>query len=612
MNRPSRSLRALRIALLTMTAGATVASLSLVAGGRSAAREDKDVTAENQALFPPGAVCRGSAAMRGRIRLAQSRTGVSPMGRPQPMPPEEFADSTPPLWEGLGTLSYKITTKSKDAQAFFDQGLRLAFAFNHAEAQRAFRQAQRLDPDCAMCFWGEALVLGPNINMSMMPGAVPPAFTAISKATALAKSATARERELITALAKRYTDDPKADRKPLDEAYATAMREVSAQFPEDDAIATLYAEALMDLSPWDYWQAGGKVPNPQSADIVPTLERVLKRTPDHPGAIHLYIHAVEASDRPERAEAYADRLRGAMPAAGHMVHMPSHIYYRIGRYSDALKVNVEAIAADEKYLAETKAPVGVYRLGYYPHNVHFVLASAQMIGDGKTVIDAAEKLAAVVPDEAAREIVLAQPVKVARYFAHALFSPPETVLALADPGDSMPFVKAMWHYARGIALVGRGDLAAARAEADAIAAIDRTADFSALKRENIPSSEVLQIANHIIRGRVLQAEKKFTDAIGSFEQAASLQAKLPYMEPPYWYYPVRQSLGAVLLQAGRLDEAEKEFEQALRRSPNSGWAYYGLIELAKARGDAAGAKQAQSMLERIWVGDTNALRLSNL
>jgi tetratricopeptide (TPR) repeat protein len=275
-------------------------------------------------------------------------------------------------------------------------------------------------------------------------------------------------------------------------------------------------------------------------------------------------------------------------------------------------VNVEAIAADEKYLAESNAPVGVYRLGYYPHNVHFVLASAQMIGDGKTVIDAAEKLAAVIPDEAAREIVLSQPVKVARYFAHALFSPPETVLALADPGDAMPFVKAIWHYARGVALVARGDPAAARAEADAIAAIDRTGDFSAFKRENIPSNEVLQIATQVLHGRIAQAERNYAAAIERFSQAATLQAELPYMEPPYWYYPVRQSLGAVLLQAGRLEEAEKEFEQALRRAPNNGWAYYGLVELAKARGNAAATKKAEDALAKIWAGDRGALQLSKL
>src|SRR5204863_1306768 len=291
----------------------------------------------------------------------------------------------------------------------------------------------KLDPDCAMCFWGEALVLGPNINLPMQDDAVAPAVAAAEKARALSPKASPREQALIAAVATRYTKDAKADRAPLDAAYASAMAKAAAQFPDDNEIGVLYAESVMDLSPWNYWQPGGREPNPQSAPIVPMLERVLARAPNHPGAIHYYIHAVEASDNPQRAEPYADRLRGAIPGAGHLVHMPSHIYYRIGRYLDALADNKTAIGVDEKYLASTNAPMGVYRLGYYPHNVHFVLASAQMAGDGPTVIAAAEKLRGLIPDEVARVIALVQPVKAAPYFAHALFSPPPPVMALPDP-----------------------------------------------------------------------------------------------------------------------------------------------------------------------------------
>ena len=332
------------------------------------------------------------------LRLAQTEVPRAEMSAASSAP--AFADTEPPLWAGLGSITYKITTANERAQAYFDQGLRLAYAFNHGEAQRAFRMAQKLDPDCAMCFWGEALVLGPNINLPMQEDAVAPAYAAAQKAKALAGKASPREQALIGALAVRYGSDPKAARAPFDAAYAAEMAKVATQFSDDDEIATLYAEAVMDLSPWDYWKPGGREPNPQSVPIVPTLERVLARNPNHPGAIHFYIHAVEASDRPKRAEPYADRLRGAIPGAGHLVHMPSHIYYRVGRYLDALEDNKTAVKVDEKYLADTNAPMGVYRLGYYPHNVHFVMASAQMAGDGQTVIAAAEKLRELIPDEA--------------------------------------------------------------------------------------------------------------------------------------------------------------------------------------------------------------------
>jgi tetratricopeptide (TPR) repeat protein len=547
------------------------------------------------------------------LRLAQTRTEVPPTEMKAAMPAPAFADSDPPLWDGLGSVAYKISTSSAEAQTYFDQGLRLAYAFNHGEAQRAFRKAQKLDPSCAMCFWGEALVLGPNINLPMQEDAVGPAFAAVQRALALsATNASPREQALIAALATRYSQDPKADRAPLDAAYAAAMGKVAADFPDDNEIALLYAEAVMDLSPWNYWQPGGHEPNPQSAPIVPTLERVLAKDPNNPGAIHFYIHAVEASDRPQRAEPYADRLRGAIPGAGHLVHMPSHIYYRVGRYIDALADNKIATTVDEKYLADTNAPMGVYRLGYYPHNVHFVLASAQMAGDGATVIAAAEKLRGLIPDEVARDIAMVHPVKAAPYFAHAQFSGPETILALPDPGDAMPYVKAMWRYSRGIAYASQRNFDAAMAEVGAIVALERTTDFSLLKASGVPGEEVMRLASAAIEGRVAQAQGNFTTAIARFEEAAAIQDTLPYTEPPYWYYPVRQTLAAALLQAGRLAEAEDQFQRALTRAPANGWSYYGLIQVYKARGDATATAQAEAKLAKTWVGDRQLLQVPNL
>ena len=595
----TRSQRLLVSAAAAALGGATL--LTVLAGNfliiADASATDADISpALGGVDFPICHTPAASGLTNVMLRLAQTEVPRAEMSAARPTP--AFADTEPPIWAGLGSVTYKITTANERAQAYFDQGLRLAYAFNHGEAQRAFRVAQKLDPDCAMCFWGEALVLGPNINLPMQEDAIAPAFAAVQKAKALATKAGPREQALIAALALRYSSDPKVARAPFDAAYAAEMAKVVAQFPDDDEIATLYAEAVMDLSPWDYWKPGGQEPNPQSTPIVPTLERVLARNPNHPGAIHFYIHAVEASDRPKRAEPYADRLRGTIPGAGHLVHMPSHIYYRIGRYLDALEDNKTAVKVDEQYLADTNAPMGVYRLGYYPHNVHFVMAAAQMAGDGQTVIAAAEKLRELIPDEAARGIAMVQPVKAAPYFAHALFSSPEIIFALPDPGDTIPYVKAMWLYARGVALAARRDFASAAAAADAIGTLEHTADFKLLKESNIPAQDVLRIAQTLILARVAQAKGDTSIAIAQFEKAAALQDALPYTEPPYWYYPIRQSLAAALLQAGRFDEAEQQFQRALARAPANAWSYFGLAELYKARGNTAAANQAEADLAR--------------
>ncbi|AMN40815.1 tetratricopeptide repeat protein [Rhodoplanes sp. Z2-YC6860] len=605
----------------TLLVGATAALLGGVAGlvllagnvvtiaDADAAPADQPVSLSEQDVpicHTPGAMKRTTML----LRLAQTEVPRAEMSAASPAP--TFADIEPPLWPGLGPIAYKITTANERAQAYFDQGLRLAYAFNHAEAQRAFRIAQKLDPNCAMCFWGEALVLGPNINLPMPEDDVAPAYAAAQKAKALSSSASPRERALIDALLARYGSDPKAARAPFDAAYAAEMKKVSEQFPDDDDIDTLYAEAVMDVSPWDYWKPGGKEPNPQSVAIVPTLERVLARNPSHTGAIHFYIHAVEASDRPKRAEAYADRLRGAIPGAGHLVHMPSHIYYRVGRYLDALADNKTAVQVDEKYLTDTNAPMGVYRLGYYTHNVHFVMASAQMAGDGATVIAAAEKLRQLIPDEAARGIAMVQPVKAAPYFAHAQFSTPDTILALPDPGDAIPYVKGIWLYARGVAFAERRDFASAEAAAQAIETLERTADFKLLKDSGVPAQEVLHVARTVVLARVAQAKGDKRGAVSQFEQAAALQEALPYTEPPYWYYPVRQSLAAALLQAGRYAEAERQFQRALTRAPSNGWSYYGLAELHKKQGNRTAARKAEADLARTWIGDRKLLQISRL
>jgi tetratricopeptide (TPR) repeat protein len=525
--------------------------------------------------------------------------------------PTAYDEAVPPLFDNLGRHTWPITTRTPQVQAFFDQGLRLAYGFNHAEARRAFRQAQRLDPSCAMCFWGEAYVLGPNINVPMEPSANATALAALGRAQALTAHASEKEQALIAALATRYSADPQVERAALDKAWADALGEVARRFPDDAEIAVLHAEAIMDTQPWDYWTDGGRQAKGRADEIVAELERAMARNPDHPGAIHLYIHAVEASDRPERAEAPADRLAALMPGAGHVVHMPSHIYYRVGRYRDALAANKAAVAVDEVYI-DTHRPSGPYPLAYYPHNLHFLLAAAHAAGDGATALEAAGKLRQVISPELASAIPMVQPDMAAPYWANAVFGRPEAVLALTVPDDAPTFVKAMWRYARGITFVSQGRADNAESEIAAIRALEGADDLAKAAGAGIPGPAVLGIAREVLGGRIAQANRDLPAAIAAFERAAALQDGLAYMEPPYWYYPVRQSLGAALLAAGRPAEAEEAFRAALRRAPNNGWALFGLAQAAKARGDGAAAQDAEARLDKVWVGDRSLLELNRL
>jgi len=523
----------------------------------------------------------------------------------------DYVDTEPPLWSNLGTLSYKIKTRDKLAQRYFDQGLRLTYAFNHLEAQRAFRRAQKLDPSCAMCFWGEALVLGPNINAPMEPAAIGPAGSAIGQAKTLARRGNRKERALIEALAKRYPGNSETGRKPLDQAYADAMGKLYRRHPKDDEIAVLYAESLMDLSPWDYWEENGHTPKGRTAEILQVLERVLARNPDHPGAIHYYIHMVEGSDRPERAEAHADRLARLMPGAGHMVHMPGHLYYRLGRYRDALEANRAAIAADEAYLKETGAK-GIYALAYYPHNVHFLMVSAQMAGDGAMALDTAGKLSAVIADDAVRTVPWAQPIKAAPYLAQAQFGMPEAVSKLADPGSEFPYVQAMWRYARGVAAARQAAVQEAQAELDALLQLGTKADFSALSAAGVPAPDLVRIAGEVLRARIAQARGESAEAIAAFERAAAQQERLPYMEPPYWYYPVRRSLGALKFLGGDLAGAERDLRASLEQAPNDAWALWALAEVQRKRGDMAAATETQRILENVRAGNQSPVAMDRL
>jgi len=520
----------------------------------------------------------------------------------QPVPAQPALGEAPVLYENLGTLAFKAGTANPRAQAWFNQGVRLSFAFNHAEAQRAFREAQKLDPKCALCFWGEALILGPNINVPMMPEANPPALAALAKAVELANGAPPRDRALIAALEKRYSSDPNSVRADLDAAYAKAMEDVARRFPADDTVQVLYAEALMDTQPWDYWEAGGAKPKGNGAALVDTLEKVLKRNPQHPGAIHLYIHAVEASTHPEKALPYAKRLGQLMPGAGHIVHMPAHIYYRVGLYRESLATNQRAMAVDERYF-KTSPSDPLYKSAYYPHNIHFLMVSAQMGGDPRTAIDAATKLDAALPVDVVRQFAILQPVKAAPYTTHAQFSDPETILKLPAPPDGLVLVETMYHYARALAFAAKKDAPSAQKEIGILAGMERDADYKPFAEWGIPAKEIVGTARLVAMGRLADANGDLEGAAKAYDDAVFIEDSLAYMEPPYWYYPVRQSLAAVRLRQGKLDDAEKIFRESLARVRNNAWALAGLNETYRRKGDAAAEKATRQAFAKAWLGN---------
>lgn len=540
-------------------------------------------------------------------RLAAASCGRAPAGNlvkswsariaaitPALAPPAaaRTADDAPPLWEGTGNSHFPISSKVERAQSYFNQGLRLVYGFNHWEAIRAFRAAQKLDPDCAICYWGEALALGPNINAPMQPATLDDALALVRKAKERAKSASPEEQALISALEVRYDAAEGAERADLDLAYAEAMKKVHERFPDNPDIASLYAEAIMDTSPWDYWESDFRTPKPPIATAIGAVEKVLAANPDHMGAIHLYIHLMEASAMPDKAEPYADKLAAIAPGLGHLVHMPGHIYFRIGRYLDSLETNKRAVAQDSAYLDATEG-ADIYRFGYYPHNVHFVLVSAALAGDGPTALDAGTSLDRLMPYEILEQVAWTQPVKAAPYFVQLQFGEPESVLAIEEPPAHLPLLRGLWHYARGVAHALEGNAAGARKEAEAIHALREDPGVLALPDQGVPAPGMLKIAELVVSARADRVQKRHETAVSKLQEAAKEQRSLAYMEPPFWYYPVEQTLGATLLEMGRHQEAADAFSRSLRDWPNNAWSLFGLLQAQRAMKDpAAGATEA--------------------
>ncbi len=504
----------------------------------------------------------------------------------------------PPLFDNLGSHHHPVTTTSPQAQRYFDQGLRLVYAFNHDEATRAFKEAARLDPNCAMAYWGIALTLGPNYNLPVDAERDRAAYEAIQKALALAPQAGESERTYIEALAKRHVNTPDADRKALDKAYADAMREVARRYPDDLDAATLFAEALMNLRPWDLWTLDGQ-PQPGTLEITSTLEAILQRNPEHPGAIHYYIHAVEASSQPERAAPFADRLGMLTPGAGHLVHMPSHIYMRVGRYRDAVDSNARAAAVDATYIEKYDIQ-GIYRMMYYPHNIHFMWAAANMEGRSAEALQAARDLIAKVPAEMVLQMPPIEFMAPTLLFTLVRFGKWEEILKEPAPPAGLQYTTGIWHYARGMALAATGRLDEAASEQTRVAAIAANTPAERVLGENTPARTLLQIASNVLTGEIAARRGQTDEAIRLLEEAVRLQDGLPYMEPPPWFYPVRQSLGAVLLAAGRATEAEAVYREDLRRNPENGWSLYGLAQSLRAQKADKDAIAVEQQFHKAW------------
>jgi tetratricopeptide (TPR) repeat protein len=513
-----------------------------------------------------------------------------PPGRPR----------TEPLFEGLGNNGRKITTSSSQAQRYFDQGLSFLYAFNHDEAIRSFQRATELDPNAAMAWWGIAIASGPHINNPVMtPEADKAAWDALARAQKESVRADATERDLITALGARYAWPSPPDRTVLDKAYANAMRGVWQRHPKDADAGALFAEAMMDLRPWNQWGPEGK-PEPGTEEVLSTLDAVMAINPKHPLALHLYIHATEASRDPGRADAAADRLRDLQPGLGHLVHMPSHVDVRRGRWNEAVTANRKAIVADDRYRA--LSPVqGFYGL-YMAHNHHMLAYAAMMVGRRKDATEAIDTIVNAIPPDWAKQWApiadgfLAMPLEVRMRFGAW-----DEILAAPEREDIFPFARAMRHYARGVAYSAKGDAKSARGEQTAFqtaaAVVPKDLPFG-----NNKASDLLAIADRVLEGEVSYREGKKDDAFKALRQAVALEDKLKYDEPPSWILPTRHTLGAALLDAGQAKEAEKVFRADLEQHPGNGWALYGVARSLKMQKRSGEAAKADAEFQEAWAG----------
>jgi tetratricopeptide (TPR) repeat protein len=542
----------------------------------------------------------GAASTLLLIALTNS-VGAEPSASPSPSASDLQAaidSAREPIFDGLGNLHHPVTTKTNStlAQRFFDQGLTFVYAFNHDEAAGSFEEAAHLDPDMAMAYWGIALSLGPNINLPEDTDRGKMAYAAIAKAKSLEGNASAPEREYIDALSNRYAPDGRMN-DALQLAYANAMREVAHQNPDDADAGALFAESMMDLHPWGLWTLDGK-PVDGTPEIVAGLEGVMAKYPDHLGANHYYIHAVEASPDPGRALASAQRLPKLAPAAGHIVHMPSHIYFRTGDYDASAAANEAAIKADKVYLRE-RNPKGVYPMMYVPHNIQFLWSSYMMEGNSRGAFKASRELDAAVPIDMVRQMPVMEVMAPTRYFTEARFSSWDAIFKEHAPPADLTFTTGVWHYARGIAFAAKNrpdDAVTEKKKLDAIIAStppERIVGFNT-------ADKLLAMASATLAGEIESAKGQHDDAINYLKEAVAIQDALNYEEPPPWYYPVRETLGMELLAAGKTTDAEQVFRDDLKQNPENGWSLNGLALCLRARNASDEAASVDARLKKAW------------
>ncbi len=504
-----------------------------------------------------------------------------------------------PLFENLGNLHFPISTSEERAQEFFDQGLKLTFAFNHAEAHRSFMEASRLDPKAAMTYWGQAYALGPNINDPLPLDDRKIKYNeALEKAKKSEANASPKEKALIHALTSRYSTDLSKDVGELNTAYMNAMAEVVKQFPEDADVQTLYAASVMNTVPWNYWDKDGN-PAANIAAAKRALEKAMEINPDHPGAHHYYIHMVELP-QPDLAVPSAEKLGGLMPAAGHIVHMPSHIYIRVGRYQDAVSANIAAILADEDYISQCYSQ-GMYPLGYYPHNIHFLWSAASLLGDSDMAINAAKKTAEKVPVGELLEMPFLQNFASVPLLAYVRFGKWNEILTTPSPNAEIKHLKLIWHYARGIAFIRKNNPKEAQEELDAIQEMLTDPDLKDLIAAGFDSSKTIaELAYQVVAGELHALKGDLKKAQEHLEKAVAIEDGLTYTEPAAWYIPTRQNLGAILLKAQKPEEAEKIYKEDLELLRQNGWSLMGLYNSLVAQGKMDEALKIKKEYDKAW------------